>query len=91
MSRIQTSFEADDNFYAQSSCLGKRTADSVGMSFCLAGNIGHLVDPVMETSHTGLEAELLGLCSGKFISQPVNLHSLEQEEGQSQPAGDPVK
>ena len=61
------------------------------MSYCLAGSIGRLVDPMMETSHTGLEAELLGLCSGKFISQPVNLHSLEQDEGQSQSTEDPTK
>jgi hypothetical protein len=40
---------------------------------------------MLETSHTGFEAELLGLCSGKFVSQPENLHSLEQDEGQSQP------
>jgi hypothetical protein len=39
----------------------------------------------METDHTGLEDELLGLCSGKFMSQPVNLCSLEKGEGQSQP------
>lgn len=46
---------------------------------------------MMETSHTGLEAELLGLCSGKFISQPVNLHSLKQDEGQLQSTENPAK
>lgn len=53
---------------------------------CFTGDIGVLVDPAMETSHTGLEEELLGLCSGKFISQPVNLRSLEKDDGQSQPS-----
>jgi hypothetical protein len=61
------------------------------MSYCLAGSIGRLVDPAMETSRTGLEAELLGLCSGKFISQSVNLHDLEQDEGQLQSTEGPTK
>jgi hypothetical protein len=77
--------------YSQSSCLDIRTTGIVGVSCCLAGNIGRLVDPVMETSRTGLEAELLGLCSGKFISQPMNVHSLEQDERQSVPTEDPAE
>ncbi|KAJ4448178.1 hypothetical protein ANN_10191 [Periplaneta americana] len=49
------------------------------------GSIGRLVDPSMDVNHKGLEDELLGLCSGKFNTQPVNLHSLEQDEGLTQP------
>jgi hypothetical protein len=58
---------------------------------CLTGDMGRLMDPALERSRTGLEDELLGLCSGKFISQPVNLRSLEQDEAQSQPTQSPPK
>lgn len=56
------------------------------MVLSFTGDIGVLVDPTMER---GLEEELLGLCSGKFISQPVNLRSLEKDEERSQPSESP--
>jgi hypothetical protein len=45
-----------------------------------AGDMGQLVDPALERSHTGLEDELLHLCSGKFPSQTVNLHVREEHK-----------
>jgi hypothetical protein len=88
--------EIEPSVYIQSTCFGQRAALglvvlSVTGCSCPTGNIGVLVDPATATSHTSFEEELLGLCSGKFISQPVNLHSLEKDERHSQPSDSPSK